>query len=392
MNTLAQFVRDHKDVILSEWLAEVRQLPSAHSQPLDAIRDHIPDFLDRLADAIDCGDVSAVTMQGLPNLHAAMRVREGYDLRQVVAEYRSIRAVILRLYGEKGDLSEESRPKLLPIATMNAALDTAIADAVDQYAIDQGRAREMFIGMLGHDLRDPLNTITFSARLLSNRGQQQEAETQKVLTRIESSATRMDSMIRDLLDFARGRLGGVFPIVPTPVDARTLIAETVTEISHAHPERSIAVSATGRPKEFDVEWDPDRIAQALINLLSNAVAHGGDPIAVDAKREGEWITIEVRNAGDIPAAALPTIFAPFSAPATDRRHGNSAHSADRRRGHLGLGLYIVHEIANAHGGRVLAESHSGETIFRLVLPSIAPKHDPLTARSKERASAEASRN
>ena len=63
----------------------------------------------------------------------------------------------------KGDVSEESRPKLLPIATMNAALDTAIADAVDQYAIDQGKAREMFIGMLGHDLRDPLNTIAFSA-------------------------------------------------------------------------------------------------------------------------------------------------------------------------------------------------------------------------------------
>jgi len=125
VNTLAQFVRDHKDPIFSEWLAEVRQLPSAHRQPLEAIRDHVQDFLDRLADAIDCGDVSAVTMQGLPNLHAAMRVREGYDLRQVVAEYRSIRAVILRLYGEKGDVSDESRPKLLPIATMNAALDTA---------------------------------------------------------------------------------------------------------------------------------------------------------------------------------------------------------------------------------------------------------------------------
>jgi len=390
VNTLAQFVRDHKNLILSEWIAEVRQLPSAHSQPMDAIRDHIPDFLDRLAEAIDCGDVSAVTMQGLPNLHAAMRVREGYDLRQVVAEYRSIRAVILRLYGEKGDVSEESRPKLLPIATMNAALDTAIADAVDQYAIDQGKAREMFIGMLGHDLRDPLNTIAFSARVLSNRGQEPEVEKQKIATRIESSATRMDSMIRDLLDFARGRLGGVFPIVPTPVDAQTLVAETVTEISHGHPERSIAFSATSPPGDFDVEWDPDRIAQALTNLLSNAVAHGGDPIVVDAKREGDWITIEVRNAGEIPAAALPTIFAPFSAPARDRRHANGAQPADRRRGHLGLGLYIVYEIANAHGGKVVAESRTGETIFRLVLPRIAPKNDSLTAPSTKHDPLEAS--
>ena len=329
-------------------------------------------------------------MQGLPNLHAALRVREGYDLRQVVAEYRSIRAVILRLYGEKGDVSEESRPKLLPIVTMNAALDIAIADAVDQYAIDQGKAREMFIGMLGHDLRDPLNTIAFSARLLSNPGQQPEAETQRIVTRIELSATRMDSMIRDLLDFARGRLGGVFPIVPTPVDARALVAETVTEISHGHPERSIAVSATSPPGDFDVVWDPDRVAQALANLLGNAVAHGGDPIAVDAKCEGEWITIEVRNAGEIPAAALPTIFAPFSAPARDRRHANGAQAADRRRGHLGLGLYIVHEIANAHGGKVVAESRAGETIFRLVLPRIAPKNDSLTAPSTKHDPLEAS--
>ena len=202
-------------------------------------------------------------------------------MRQVVAEYRSIRAVILRLYAEKGDVSEESRPKLLPITTMNAALDTAIADAVDQYAIDQGKAREMFIGMLGHDLRDPLNTIAFSARLLSNRGQHPEAERRKIVRRIESSAARI--------------------------------------------------------------------------------------------------------------AALPTIFAPFSPPVRDRRHANGAQAADRRRGHLGLGLYIVHEIATAHGGKVIAGSHSGQTMFRLVLPRIAPKNDSLTAPSKEHDPAEASR-
>src|SRR6185295_5929029 len=96
-------------------------------------------------------------------------------------------------------------------------------------------------------------------------------------------------------------------------------------------------------------------------------------------------------AGEIPAAALPTIFAPFLSPARDRRHANGAQAADRRRGHLGLGLYIVHEIATAHGGKVLAESQSGQTIFRLVLPRIAPKNDSLTDRSKEHGSAKASR-
>src|SRR5205085_3103728 len=101
----------HKSRIVDEWLAQARDLPSAHALSVDAIRDHIPEFLDRLADAIERDDVTAVSMRGLPNVHAALRVREGYDLRHVVAEYRAIRSVILRLYREDGDISEDSRPK-----------------------------------------------------------------------------------------------------------------------------------------------------------------------------------------------------------------------------------------------------------------------------------------
>ena len=371
MNALPAFIRNHKALILDHWFADVRRLPSAHSLSAERIRDHIPDFLDGLADAIERGDEAAVTMRGLPNLHAALRVREGYDLRQVVAEYRSIRAVILDLYRQHGDLSEEARPKLLPLSTMNAALDTAIADAVDQYAVDQGRAREMFIGMLGHDLRDPLNAIAVGAQVLRDRGDQPDAHVLNIAARIGASAKRMESMIRDLLDFARGRLGGGFPVFPAPVDARRLLEETVSEIAHAHPERSIESFAANARGTFDAEWDSDRIAQAVTNLLSNAVAHGGDPIVAEPKDQGDQINIEVRNAGEIPAAVLLNIFAPFSPPATDRRHGSAPGDVERRRGHLGLGLYIVREIAVAHGGNVAAESHDGQTIFRLTLPRLA---------------------
>src|SRR3954468_10992481 len=370
VNTLPDFVRSHKQQILTEWLGEVRQLPSAHCLPVELLRDHIPDFIDCLADAIERDDGSAISMRGLPNLHAALRVRAGYDLRQVIAEYRSIRGVILRLYREQGDISEESRPKLQPISTMNAALDTAIADAVDQYALDEGKAREMFIGMLGHDLRDPLNTIAFGARVLSDRGDEFDAQTLNIAARIGASAKRMESMIRDLLDFARGRLGGGFPIVPVATDARTLIAATVNEIAHAHPERSIVCLAKQAPGSFDVEWDSDRVAQALTNLVSNAVAHGHDPIVVEPKDEGQTIIIEVRNRGEIPQAMLGSIFAPFSQPVNDRRHASETPGPERRRGHLGLGLYIVHEIAKAHDGQVVAESSNGTTIFRTMMPRV----------------------
>src|SRR6185295_10671125 len=96
---------------------------------------------------------------------------------------------------------------------------------------------------------------------------------------------------------------------------------TVNEIAHAHPGRTVVCLAAQSTGCFDVEWDADRIAQALTNLVSNAVAHGGDPIVIEPRDEGAEVVIEIRNAGEIPAAMLPSIFAPFSAPATDRRHG-----------------------------------------------------------------------
>jgi signal transduction histidine kinase len=121
----------------------------------------MPELLDTLAEAIERNDASALPMKGLPNLHAALRVREGYDLRQVVAEYRALRRVIHELYSISGTFHAEQLPAMQALTVMDTAVDAAIVDAVDQYALDREKSRDMFIGMLGHDLRDPLNTIMF---------------------------------------------------------------------------------------------------------------------------------------------------------------------------------------------------------------------------------------
>jgi signal transduction histidine kinase len=152
-------------------------------------------------------------------------------------------------------------------------------------------------------------------------------------------------------------------------------ADTVNEIAHAHPERTFLSPPAEARGDFHVQWDKDRIAQALTNLLSNAVAHGGDPIIVESHDREHSITIAVRNAGEIPAPALATIFAPFAPPATERRHDGPYTAPERRRGHLGLGLYIVHEVAKAHGGHVSAQSERGETTFALTLPRAATAPD-----------------
>lgn len=366
MSTLAAFIRRNRQRIVDEWFETVRQLPSSHALPPEVVRDHIPEFLERLADAVESHDTTALLLRGLPNLHAALRVREGYDLRQVIAEYRTLRSVISRLYGVEGDISDASCPKFQPLSVMNAALDLAIADAVDQYSIDQGKAREMFIGMLGHDLRAPLSAIAFAAGTLWERRDGLDARTVKTAARIGASAKRMDRMIRDLLDFARGRLGTGFPIVPAPIDARAVIADTVNEIAQAHPER--AIECRGGDGDFHVRWDGDRVAQAIANLVSNAVVHGTDPVVIEPADQRDWITIEVRNGGEIPPQILPKIFAPFTQQGPDRRHDGVHAGPERRRGHLGLGLYIVQEVATAHGGRVTAESSDGHTTFRMILP------------------------
>jgi signal transduction histidine kinase len=186
----------------------------------------------------------------------------------------------------------------------------------------------------------------------------------------------MESMIRDLLDFARGRLGGGLPIVPEWLDAGPLVHTAVDEVAHAHPDRNIQCCGMDGG-DFRVHWDGDRVAQAIANLLGNAVAHGGDPIAVELFDLGDEIAIDVRNRGAIPPSILPRLFEPFSEPVPDRRRAAQPHEGAERRRHLGLGLYIVREISVAHGGQVDAASRDGEAIFRITLPRHAHPTQPM---------------
>src|SRR5215472_1881401 len=219
MNTLTAFIREHTQVILDEWVSRAGELPSARGLPPPSLRDHVPAILDRLADAIDRRDQGPRPLEDLPEQHAALRYHEGYDLRQVVAEYRLLRHVIADLYTDQGDLSSDSRPKMKPLTVMHEAVDRAISEAVDQYAAERDRVRDQFIAILGHDLRDPLQAILFTANAQLARAHDVDATTVNAATRTATAATRMERMIADLLDFARGHLGGGFTVVPTRFDA-----------------------------------------------------------------------------------------------------------------------------------------------------------------------------
>ena len=365
MNTLSAFIRQHRDDIVEEWEARVAQLPGAQSVTEPALRDHVPDILNTLSDAVDREDATARPLQHLAEQHAVLRFHEGYDLRQVLAEYRLLREVITQMYAQRGDLSADARLNMNAFSVMHEAVDRALADVVDRYAAERDRARETFIAMLGHDLREPLNAIAFTANAQLQRSDEVDAGTVKNAARIATSADRMERMIRDLLDFARARLGSGFTVVPKAIDARRLITQTVRDIAQTYPERDLQCSADTAAGDFRVEWDADRIAQVITNLVSNALVHGSDPVRVDPRDEGTVISVKVCNRGEIAADVLPRLFDAFSPEAR-------VESSRARRNGLGLGLFIAQQVVRAHGGEIHATSSDGQTTMTVRLPRHAP--------------------
>lgn len=208
--------------------------------------------------------------------------------------------------------------------------------------------RERFIGILGHDLRTPLASIVMAAGMLLERGQLDEQDA-KTVARIIRSDQRMSEMIAQLLDLTRARLGGGLPIERKPTDIREIVRHVADEFG-----ATIQQEIHGDVAGF---WDRGRLAEALSNLVGNAIEYAtrGTAVVIKAHAEDVDIVVEVSNQGDpIPADVLPFIFEPFR---RARPHEKSA------TGNLGLGLYIAHEIVLSHGGTLEGQSVGGTTTF-----------------------------
>lgn len=216
---------------------------------------------------------------------------------------------------------------------------------------------EMFMAILGHDLRTPLSTILTSAGFIQRCSDDQKV--QEATARMLSSGRRMSRMIEDILDVARARLAGGIAIKPEPADLGALVQRVVRELQMAFSEREVEVLCEG---DLNGEWDANRLAQAVSNLIGNSLQHGevghAIRVAVDGK-DGDIVILSVANAGRIPADVLPYIFDPFV----------RATQQPRRSDGLGLGLYIVQQIIQAHRGSIEVQSTDGrQTLFRVKVP------------------------
>jgi signal transduction histidine kinase len=403
---LADFILNNIERILAEWDAFARSTsPGATMEPL-ALRDHAEEILRATAldmtsaqtaaqqsdksKGHDGGGADSLRVNGASELHATGRVEWGFDLVAMVSEYRALRASVIRLWSES--TREPDQRDLADLTRFNESIDQSLAGAVRGYTQRVDRSRHMFLAILGHDLRNPLNSMMMSAEWLTrsaegreggngdgDRDRDRDGAAAEAALQVQSSAAAMGHMIADLLDFTGAALGGEIPLSPAPMDLRDLCNEVTDEMRAAHPSCVLHFDADG---DLTGDWDASRLRQVVSNLLGNAIQHGAADGTVRLAVRGtspDEVVLSVHNDGPpIPPQLLSTIFDPLV-------HGTSRELRKQRRpGSIGLGLYIAREIATAHGGSIdVRSTEQTGTDFSVRLPRRPPgPRDPRRSRGR----------
>lgn len=360
---LSDFIRANIEAVEKEWEAFATTLqPAEGAMTRSELRDHASEILKAIADDLDQpesraeqqgkskGEGHAHRMGRVGKVHADLRIGFGFKLDQLVAEYRALRASVLRLWGEQqrpGELEEVTRfNEALTVST------STFSSAVERY-------RDQFLGVLAHDLRSPLAAVKALASTLS-RAEELSDKHARLASRIVASSDRMERMVGDLLDLTRTHLGGGIPISRRPMELVQLCRTVVEELRGCYPDRLVTLEAGG---ELHGEWDHDRLAQVVSNLVGNALQYSERPapVAIALRDEGDAVRLAVHNQGaPIAASALRTLFDPLV------RHGAPVSG---RSSSLGLGLYIARELVISHGGGITVKStEAGGTTFEVTLP------------------------
>ncbi|MDB5327112.1 MAG: hypothetical protein JWM57_2681 [Phycisphaerales bacterium] len=373
---LGDFIESNLELVLVEWEVFARSIAAGEKMDVPALRDHAHDILKAtthdMRSSQDAGEQKEKSKGRRPlqdgsaalnlasELHAIDRLGSGFDLLEVVSEYRALRASVLRLWHESRPAAHET--DLADVTRFNESIDQLVTKAVQSYTKKVDQARDMFLAILSHDLRNPLNSIAMSAEVLPHVGRD-TGDAHKYADQIATNVSVMGRMISDLLDYTRTRLGAGMPVSPESMDLEALGRELFNEFCTAHRDREIRFGASG---DLHGEWDTDRVRQAISNLMGNAIQHGSpsQPVELNLRSDEPDVVIEVHNGGEpISPGELPKIFDPLI-------RGSSAGQPKKNRpGSIGLGLYIAREVAKSHSGRIDVTSTAEEgTSFTIRIP------------------------
>ncbi len=292
--------------------------------------------------------------------HARQRLRQGFDVEQMVSEYRALRATVLRLWS--ASTRHAQIEDLEDLVRFNEAVDQAVAESLTAFVAEVTKTRDLFLGVLGHDLRGPLATIGNCAAVL-----RADPKNERSVGMIQRSVAQMKALLDDLMEYTGDRFGAELVISPAPLQIDEFARNTLDEIRTTNQSCVLELETQGA---MQGDWDAKRLHQAVSNLVFNALKYGlpGRPIRVglDGSQAGEMV-LTVCNEGDpIPPDFLPKIFEPLVRAVSAGDHGHPLAGAN-----LGLGLYVVRQIAVAHGGEVSVTSRDSRTCFELRLPRVS---------------------
>ncbi|MGB9989830.1 sensor histidine kinase [Massilia sp. SM-13] len=369
---LADFIHDNMEAILQAWEDFARTIePPALTMDDEALRDHARQML--LAFAADLGTYQTDVQRDAKawgrgrrgaaetaaEAHAEARLLSGYTVVQLVSEYRALRSGVLSLWQASPHL--DGATTMGDMTRFNEAVDQAVAESVARYQQLVARSQNMFLAILGHDLRNPLGTLVTGSHFIM-QATDIPGRYADVAARMFRSAKRMSKLINDLIEFTRSHLGPGLPVQGAQADLAAVCEQVVNELRTFHPERGIELHL---PPQLEARFDEARVAQMLSNLIGNAVQHGsGGPVRVDMSGGEHEVAIQIHNQGPaIPAEQIATIFEPMV-------RASSATGGDyTERTSLGIGLFIAREIAQAHGGQISVDSNERDgTSFTVTLP------------------------
>jgi signal transduction histidine kinase len=371
---LSRFIIEHLEPMVQEWEHFARSMDTP-GKPLDteALRNHAEPMLRAIAADLDTEQSAQQQVdkaQGhgpaadssAAESHAITRLLAGFTIDQVVAEFRALRASVVRQWMVAVKAGEEFEVE--DMIRFNEAIDQALAESIASYTSAVHASRNIFLGILGHDLRTPLSAILLGADVLL-RTDDLGARATKIASRIYSSVKRASQIVGDLLDFTRSQLGPGIPIKRTLIDMAPSCERIVDESRTVYAEATIVFNCV---EHAQGHFDGARLEQVFSNLISNALQHGARqmPVTVTLERTDKTLLFSVHNSGNpIPEEILPFIFNPMGrySPHSAIDYGPNAS--------LGLGLFIAAEIVAAHAGLIeVSSTLEGGTLFVVQLPLV----------------------
>ena len=358
---LAALIRQDRDALLTEWRTEVRQLPVARDLDVPTLNDHLPELLEELACELEVSSDETM-IEGLkecPIIHGLARLRIGFDVEEVVAEYNALRSAIQNL-AERHGLSLHGRANHIVNRVIDGAIGLAVKTYAAQKALEVQQRREEHLSFVAHDLRTPLSAIAIAAQLLDSNlpGEAKDERSALLLETLHRNVNRLSALVVKVVQEETNlKTDADEKVERHEVKLRGLVEGLVSDLQPLAETLNTNL-INNVPEDMTAFADANLLTLVFQNLISNAINYTQNGEVTIGAHEKEAGTVECWVSDDgagIPAERLEKVFEKFES------------DPDTKEG-MGLGLAIVKQIVEAHEGQVTVSSKLGQgSTFRFTL-------------------------